>query len=66
MCTQTFHAALIFGTKNNDTDVDLKALEENMMERLARGELPEMMADPNSETIDRDLFTVASRSLENA
>lgn len=35
-------------------DQYLKALEENMMERLARGELPEMMADPDSQTIDRD------------
>ena len=32
----------------------LKAMEENLMERLARGELPEMMAEPDSQTVDRD------------
>jgi len=35
-------------------DEYLKAMQENMMDRLARGELPEMMADPDSQTIDRD------------
>ncbi|NNG04886.1 MAG: TIGR02302 family protein [Inquilinus sp.] len=35
-------------------DEYLKAMQENLMEQLARGELPEMMPDPNSQTIDRD------------
>ena len=32
----------------------LKAMEENLMDRLARGEIPEMMADPEGQTVDRD------------
>ena len=32
----------------------LKAMEENLMERLARGEIPEMLADPEAQAVDRD------------
>ncbi len=32
----------------------LKAMEENLMERLARGEIPEMLADPEGQAVDRD------------
>ncbi len=32
----------------------LKAMEENLMDQLARGEIPEMLADPEGQTVDRD------------
>ncbi len=32
----------------------LRAMEENLMERLARGEVPEMLADPEGQAVDRD------------
>ncbi len=46
-------------------DQYLKALEENMMERLARGELPEMMADPDSQTVDRDQLSEMLEQMQN-
>ncbi len=32
----------------------LRAMEENLMDRLARGEVPEMLADPESQAVDRN------------